>query len=202
MKNKKQLIKGLAFITVGIVLLILVIFLEKRRESALDTKEIIAYANNKVSELKSSEVLSTMDKTSIIIFNDDSLYSKTSIQLLEKLNKEYENIQVYSYDLSTEEADIVLENNKIIVKKDSTVLYKSLLKKFGEFSEVYAIELDNGELINTGYKKIVLPFTVFINKGKIIYTHFVSEEFFSSYTEKDLEKIYRTGAEMLIKKGI
>lgn len=196
-KNKKKLVKVPLSIILGAIFILMIIWFENSRQYKIQGKEILnqSVSDGSFMNINQSKVLDLLSSgTGIVVFTDkDTDVSKIKKALyVNSVNYKIKNI--YFYDITDEKIDIELDRNgKIHVLKEPSKFYDKLMKVLDEFSEVYSIKNKYGRFVDTGYKTIYTPFTVFVKDGDIKYSYYLVEDM----DIPELRDIYSKGFELI-----
>ncbi len=182
-------------LVVAIFLLLIIINFESLRNT--DENLLLSFNSSHTSYKKvKGEVFDILTEDAVIIFTSDDTEAKEAKRILYNAAVINDYRPIYEVDLTAEEIEIELVDNKNInITKEPTEFYKKLLSELGSFSEVYAIKNDFGEYINTGYQKIYTPLVVFVKDGNILYSLYLSQD--EEISDEELKEIYLYGFKLL-----
>lgn len=187
---KEKLIKRSLCIIFGFFL-ILITYYEKMVEK--DKLSLITYNNNNLyTNVTKNNLLNILDKgTGIVIFINDKKTTNRIINLLYKINT---NESIYLYNIKDEEIILNLDNSEIVVEQEPTDFYNKVINKLGSHANYYLLKRNDGSIIKTNNKKIYTPMVLFIKNGKILLSHYITDE---DITDEELLDIYKKGFLML-----
>lgn len=182
-------------LVVAIFLLLMIINFESLRNT--DENLLLSFNSSHTSYKKvKDKVFDILTEDAVIIFTSEDTEAKEAKRILYNAAVINDYRPIYEVDLTAEEIEIELVDNKNInITKEPTEFYKKLLSELGSFSEVYAIKNDFGEYVNTGYQKIYTPLVVFVKDGNILYSHYLNQE--EEITEEELKEVYLYGFKLL-----
>ncbi len=182
-------------LVVAIFLLLTIINLESLRNN--DENVLLGFNDTHTTYKKiKSSVFDILANDAVIIFTSDDTEVSKAKKILYNAAVISDYRPIYEVDLTDEEIEIELVDNKNIkITKEPTDFYKKLLSELGSFSEVYAIKNDFGEYINTGYQKIYAPLVVFVKDGNILYSHYLSQD--EEISNEELKEVYLYGFKLL-----
>lgn len=182
-------------LVVAIFLLLIIINFESIRNN--DENVLLSFNNSHTTYKKiKNKVFDVLTSDTVIIFTSENTEASKAKKILYNAAVISDYRPIYEVDLTTEEIEIELVDNKNIkITKEPTEFYKKLLSELGSFSEVYAIKNDFGEYINTGYQKIYTPLVVFVKDGNILYSHYLSQD--EEISDEELKEVYLYGFKLL-----
>ncbi len=186
MNIKKNLIKG--SLLIGFLLILIVLIFIKNNK----TNKMLTFNKNTIfTYVTSDEILDVVTKESgvVLIINDRSEI-ESLVTLLKKLDYTWD---IFVYNIRNEEEILEYTDNEIKVVQEPSKTYNELLKTLGFYTEDYVLYNEDGDIINTGKKRIISPLALFIKKGKILYSYSMIEE----VTNEELIKSYNLGYDIL-----
>ena len=186
MNIKKNLIKG--SLLIGFLLILIVLIFIKNNK----TNKMLTFNKNTIfTYVTSDEILDVVTKESgvVLIIND-----RSEIESLVTLLKKHDYTwDIFVYNIRNEEEILEYTDNEIKVVQEPSKTYNELLKTLGFYTEDYVLYNEDGDIINTGKKRIISPLALFIKKGKILYSYSMIEE----VTNEELIKSYNLGYDIL-----
>lgn len=189
--------KGVTILIVAFLLLISMHF-ESLRGFENNTSLISYNEHTIIEKLNRYNLMSQMNKDAVILFTSQKTDNKESEKAFYDASVLSGASKIYKYDITEDEGELKYENGKVKVVKKQSKLYKNVLEKLDDFAEVYALENEYGDLIDSGYKKIYTPYVVFIKDGNIVYSHYLSSEEQIS----ELKDVYLEGYKMITETNI
>lgn len=199
-KKKKNLVKGPLSIILGVAFVLTVIWSQVARQYKLQDEDILDQktADGSFTNINQNKVLDLLSNdTGIVVFIDEN----TDVALIKKAlyidSVNYRIKNIYFCDITNEEIDIVLnKEGRVEVLKEPSKFYNKLIDVLGEFTEVYAIKNKYGRYVDTGYKTIYTPFTVFVKDGDIKFSYYLTS---SDVQLTELRDIFSKGFELITK---
>ncbi len=192
-KTKNELIKLSLCTLAGFLLLFLTYF-----DTILDRDDIslITYNDNQnkiFTNVTNKELMHVLDKETGIIILINS--RKTANRIINLLVDVKTNEKIYIYNMKNDETILKLnEDDSVSVKQHPSDFYNNLINKLGLYAEDYTIIKEDGKEIKTDYKKIYAPTVLFVKDGKILLSHYISDE---EIEDKDLLEVYSQGHKIL-----
>ena len=198
MQNKKLLIRITA-ILLGIAFLFLIIYIPYKNKDK-DKYNILASLNiskkkfTNIEANKVIELLTSSDEVTILYLGNTDKEYYHILETLYNVSLGYNVNKIYYYNIEEEKTIISLnENDEVVIEKEGSKFYNSLLELLGSFTEVYTLHNKFNEPINSGYKIIYTPMVLFIKNGKILYSHYLDKIDLNKEEFKELETIYNSG---------
>lgn len=190
--KKKQLIVVLFACLIVVLLIFGVLFFIKKQENRKDAEqfkeEYEAYngiitedgntyptvevsKNNVMHYATSKEIIELLKEgTGVIYFGTSSdPWSRNAVNVLLQAADSTAISQVYYLDLSKKYDVYEVENKKVIKTKEASASYYEMVKLLDPYLNSYLL-YDREKTIDTGVKRIFMPFVVFVQEGKIIST--------------------------------
>ncbi len=186
-KQNNNLIKGSLCILTGLLLSVFAYF-----DAKIDKNNIslMGYTENTVfTNVNNYELLRVLNKeTGVVLIINNKEYMNKLVNILHSLNN---GNKIYVYNIKNEELILGLnKNDEIVVKQEATEFYNILVNKLGAYSEKYTLTTKDGKIKETGKRKINTPMVLFVQNGKILYSHYISGK---EKDDDELINIYKKG---------
>lgn len=190
MKKKKFILLGILFI----LLILLVCFFVFRKEddklsdaekfkeeyeayNGMTTEDGYSYPvvsvdeNNVMYYATSEEVLKILKEgTGIIYFGTPSdPWSRNAVNVLLQASASTPVKRIYYLDLSKKYDVYEVENGQVVKTKEGSDAYYEMVDLLQEYLSNYLV-YDGKTTVDTGVKRIFMPFVVFVKDGKVIST--------------------------------
>lgn len=190
-KQTKQIIKRSLCILIGFFLILITYFdllIEK------DEISLITYNNNNLyTNVEKNDLLNIIEKeTGIIVFINDKKTTNRIINLIYKTNT---NENIYLYNLKNDEPHLELnKEDELVIKKEPSELYNKLINKLNPYIGYNKLIKKDKSIVKTTYKMIYTPMVLFVKNGKILLSHYISE---NEVNDEELLNVYKQGSLML-----
>lgn len=196
-KHKKQAIKGPSIVVLVCIIVMTMCWIEACRNYGFAEVAIeMQTSDGSFSNISQNKLLDIISKdTCVVVFvdgNEDISKIKKALYI-NSVNYRIKNI--YFYDVANDKGKVELdESGKAKVTRQATDFYNKLINILGDFAEVYAVANKYGDLVNTGYKTIYTPFTIFVKNGEIKYSYYLTS---NDVDLIELRDIYSKGFELI-----
>lgn len=188
--KKKYIFWGIPFVIIIVIAFIFVLL--KNNSDALKFKEEYEALNGTIREsdganyndikvdkhnpikyIDAKKAIDVLSKEKAIIYVGAAWcpWCRNAVPVLFEVAKEYDADTIYYLDLDDEKSMFEVKDDKLVKTVDGTKEYYKLLSKLNDRLSDYTLKDSNGNVLNTGEKRIYMPYVIGIKSGRVVADH-------------------------------
>lgn len=166
--------------------------------------------NNPFVYIDVKEALEIIDNKDAIIYVGAPWcpWCRNAISVMIDVAKQVNVKEIYYLDLDRDKSIWEVEDGKAVKKVDGTDYYYQLLEKLKDNLRDYTLTLEDGKTVETGEKRIYMPYVFGIKNGRVVAEHTgtvdlddeqTKYDYLTEDQEKELYDIYKNIFELVNK---
>lgn len=128
---------------------------------------------NPIRYIDSKKAVSLLDSKEAIIYVGANWcpWCRNAIPVLFDVAQKYDIKTIYYLNLDDEKSVYEIVDSQLEKKKDGSDSYYELLQKLNSRLDDYTLKGTNGQIFNTGEKRIYMPYVLVIRDGSVVSDH-------------------------------